>query len=321
MAPELPDHLHGTFASAGNPIFSVDVDPSGKRLVTCGQDNKIKIWSTSPILSDQAEAQGEAIFPRLLATLTDHLGAVNVARFAPLGLDARPYLGSSIAKAATIHASSPPLLASGADDKLICIYELKPGPGRAAFGTKDTPNLENWKQVALMRGHDANVTDLSWSPDARSIASSSLDNLVIIWEVRTGQRLHTLSQHHGYVKGVAWDPFNSYLATQGELDGVYIWRLDQLDKPIAHITTMLTDSPSAGFHSRLSWSPDGQTLAATNGYSAPSHVSVLIKRKDWSAELNLAGHKGPVVVARHNPRFVHPQRESRPSEVRSMSLY
>ena len=303
--------------ASGAPIYSVDVDPSGIRLVSCGQDNKIKIWSIRPILDEHAETQGEASFPRLLATLTDHLGAVNVARFAPLGLEARPYLSSSISKATAL--KTPPLLASGADDKLICVYELKPGPGRAAFGSKDSPNIENWSRVASMRGHTANVTDLSWSPDAKNIASSSLDNLVIIWEARTGQCLHTLAAHHGFVKGVAWDPFNSYLASQGETDGVYIWRLDQLDKPIAHITTYLTDSPSAALHSRLSWSPDGQTLAATGGYSAPSHISVLISRKDWSSEFNLAGHKGSVVVARHSPRFVHPHREqAHPTEVSAL---
>ena len=47
--------------AAGTPIFSVDVDASGQRLVTCGQDNKIRVWSTKAILHESAEVSGAAI--------------------------------------------------------------------------------------------------------------------------------------------------------------------------------------------------------------------------------------------------------------------
>lgn len=66
------------------------------------------------------------------------------------------------------------------------------GAGKKAFGSNDTPNNENWKQCAAMRGHQNNVVDLSWSPDGSLVASASLDNLVIIWEASSGHRLHTL---------------------------------------------------------------------------------------------------------------------------------
>ena len=43
---------------------------------------------------------------------------------------------------------------------------------------------------------------------------NSVDNTVIVWDVATGSHIAMLKQHHGFVKGVAWDPFNKYLATQ-----------------------------------------------------------------------------------------------------------
>ena len=69
-------------------------------------------------------------------------------------------------------------------------------------------------QVQALRGHDNNVVDLTWSPDGSLLASASLDNTVIIWEPASGRRVTTLTGHHGFVKGVAWDPFNVFLATQ-----------------------------------------------------------------------------------------------------------
>ncbi len=66
------------FPPLGQPIFSIDVDATGQRICTCGQDNKTRIWSTGPILNgSQEEEPGR---PRVLATLTDHFAGVNIAR-------------------------------------------------------------------------------------------------------------------------------------------------------------------------------------------------------------------------------------------------
>lgn len=181
---------------AAAPIFSIDVDAEGKRLVTCGQDNRTRIWNTRPMLSEAAERDKSTHF--LLATLTQHVLAVNVVRFSKSG-----------------H-----LLATGSDDKNICIYELRPGPGRAILGSNDPPNVENWCVLTLLRGHANNVLDLAWSPDGTRLASASVDNLVIVWDVKAGRQVQALAAHHGHVKGVAWDPFNVYLASQVWTEGV-----------------------------------------------------------------------------------------------------
>ncbi len=66
----------------------------------------------------------------------------------------------------------------------------------------------------MLRGHDNNVVDLAWSPDSTQLASASLDNLLIVWALPSGGKVATVRAHHGYVRGVAWDPFNVYLASQ-----------------------------------------------------------------------------------------------------------
>lgn len=219
----------------GCPIFSVDVHPGGDKVATCGSDNKVFIWNMQPILSHQAEVDPSV--PKLLATLSDHYGPVNVVRFSPNGQ----------------------YIASGSDDKLVCIHEQKAGPGKAAFGSKDTPNVENWKQVQALRGHENNIVDLTWSPKDGMLATASLDNKVIVWEALSGRRVALLDKHHGFVKGVAWDPFNVFLASQGELDGIIIWRVEDWTM-VTRITEPLGEPLGIAFHARLTWSPDGQVL-------------------------------------------------------------
>lgn len=38
-------------------------------------------------------------------------------------------------------------LASGSDDRLVLVYELREGRGQAAFGSSEGASVENWKQV------------------------------------------------------------------------------------------------------------------------------------------------------------------------------
>lgn len=52
----------------------------------------------------------------------------------------------------------------------------------AVFGSTEKI-LENWRCVGQLRGHTSDIIDLSWSPDETRLASCSLDNLVIIWDI------------------------------------------------------------------------------------------------------------------------------------------
>ena len=59
----------------------------------------------------------------------------------------------------------------------------------------------------------SDVADVAWSPDDRMLATCSIDNTILIWDVGLGgltevmtQPLQTLTGHNGWVKGVAWDP-------------------------------------------------------------------------------------------------------------------
>lgn len=54
-------------------IFTLAVHPDNSRLATGGLDSVVRIWSTVPILNEQAEKDDERC-PKLLSTLTSHTG-------------------------------------------------------------------------------------------------------------------------------------------------------------------------------------------------------------------------------------------------------
>ncbi|KAF9585251.1 HIR complex subunit [Lunasporangiospora selenospora] len=117
-------------------------------------------------------------------------------------------------------------LATGSDDMIVMIWQLDRSSeawGGGSFG--DSPNIENWRAVKRLAGHESDVTDVAWSPENTYLASAGLDSKIIIWDGKNFNRIMTLDQHQGFVKGLTWDPVGKYLASQSDDKSVRIWRI------------------------------------------------------------------------------------------------
>lgn len=67
-----------------------------------------------------------------------------------------------------------------------------------AIGTTLGVELRNAKTLELYRvliGHTGPVNSVAFSPDGTTLASGSHDNTIKLWEVGSGDLLHTLSSH------------------------------------------------------------------------------------------------------------------------------
>ncbi|KAG1689414.1 hypothetical protein DVH05_002215 [Phytophthora capsici] len=264
-------------------IYGVDAHPTLQLFATAGGDNTVKIWSLQA-----PQGEGIATF-ELLATLANHQQAVNCVRWAGHGR----------------------YLASGSDDQLVLLYELQAGtPAAVPFGSNARPNKQNWVRCSTLERHTMDVADVAWSPDDRMLATCSIDNTILIWDVGVGalsevmtQPLQTLTGHNGWVKGVAWDPVGKYLSSAGEDKTVRMWKVADWQESDV-VTEPFEGCASTSHFRRLSWSPDGSVLCATHAFSSKKNIAALLNRGEWTNDLKFVGHQGVVTSARFNPKLL-----------------
>lgn len=272
-------------------VYSCHVSPDGSRLATAAGDGHVRIWSTEAILNASNPAYTK---PRQLASLSHHSGTVHSVRFSGNGK----------------------YLASGADDKFVCVYRLEEGvPAHVGFGSKEEQPVENWRIYRRLTGHDNDVQDLGWSHDSSILVSVGLDSKVVVWSGSTFEKLKTLSQHQSHVKGITFDPANKYFATASDDRSIKIYRFtspppnatahDQTSNFILEtsVTTPFSTSPLTTYFRRPSWSPEGAHIAAANAVNGPVSSVAIIDRGSWQSEINLIGHEGPVEVCAFSPRL------------------
>jgi eukaryotic-like serine/threonine-protein kinase len=154
------------------------------------------------------------------------------------------------------------------------------------------------RQIVLDCGRD--VASVAWSPDGKRIAvGGNLDvravdeQLVIIWDATTGERLKYLpgSGDVRQIWALAWQPGGSLLAGGGG-PSMQLWDADtgrQLRTIRAHSHVI----------SALAWSPDGKRLASS---SWDQRIRVW-DADTWEKRLEIdAAHDGAVVSLAWSPK-------------------
>lgn len=57
------------------------------------------------------------------------------------------------------------------------------------------------------------ILDLSWNSSSTQLASGSVDNKLLVWDVERGRYNSIVTDHKGFVQGVAWDPKGQLIAS------------------------------------------------------------------------------------------------------------
>uniref|UniRef100_A0A3Q1LNX5 Chromatin assembly factor 1 subunit B n=1 Tax=Bos taurus TaxID=9913 RepID=A0A3Q1LNX5_BOVIN len=235
------------------PVYSLDFQygAAGRihRLASAGVDTAVRVWKV------EKGPDGKAIV-EFLSNLARHTKAVNVVRFSPNG----------------------EILASGGDDAVILLWKVNDNkePEQVAFQDEDEAQLnkENWTVVKTLRGHLEDVYDICWATDGNLMASASVDNTAIMWDVSKGQKISIFNEHKSYVQGVTWDPLGQYVATLS-CDRILRVYSTQKKRVAFNVSKMLSgvgaegearsyrmfhDDSMKSFFRRLSFTPDGSLL-------------------------------------------------------------
>lgn len=274
-------------------VYSCHVSPDGNRLATAAGDGHVRIWSTEAVMNS---ANPDYNKPRQLAAVSNHSGTIHTVRF----------------------SSNGKYLASGADDRVVCVYVLDPNPvSHSTFGSNEEPPVENWRVLRRLIGHDNDVQDLGWSYDSSILVSVGLDSKVVVWSGHTFEKLKTINSHQSHVKGITFDPANKYFATASDDRTIKLFRFtppapnataqDSVNNFTLETTIVapFVTSPLTTYFRRCSWSPDGNHIAAANATNGPVSSVAIINRGSWESDINLIGHEGPVEVCAFSPRMFY----------------
>lgn len=154
--------------------------------------------------------------------------------------------------------------------------------------------IENGFKVVrkLSSAHDSPINRIAWSPDNRTLASTSYDRTIKLWDLTSKTTPpRTLVGHSDRVISVAWAPDGRTLATGSGDNQIRLW----------DITTGKPFGEALLGHSRpifgLSWSPARNVLASA---STDTYVGLwdVQQRKLISA---LRGHSGGVTCVSWSP--------------------
>ena len=91
----------------------------------------------------------------------------------------------------------------------------------------------------------ANATSIVFSPDGKVLVSGSYDATIRLWDIATGEQLHTLEGHTYSITSVAVSPNGSIIAS-GSFDGTVLLWAFPLPMSVSQVLTVFADVNNDG---------------------------------------------------------------------------
>lgn len=246
-----------TLTGHGDTVNSVDFAADDKTLVTGSQDKRIRTWDVvtgRQLLNINTQKGGVVAFysPEGSSIATGHFFADEDMELWSAATQKQVCAfeyGSQSAWDMSFTKDGKQVTASGGNvikvwDARTCEelwrYEGSPEQAFAAlFSTTDklvgievlnnSRSLKLFdpisnKELAVIRGHDSDITSASLSPDGRRLVTSAEDASIKIWDVVTGQELLSIVTNAGKINSVTFSSDGEILVAAAEDATIRIWR-------------------------------------------------------------------------------------------------
>lgn len=127
-------------------------------------------------------------------------------------------------------------------------------------------DVESQVEIASLQGHTTEVERLTWSPDARQLAS--VGENVRLWDISSGGILSSIPDHISDVYCLAWSPDGKQIASGSQNGAIYLW--DSVRGKM--VTTLVPIEPR--WADCIAWSPTGHLLASAHKGFSNSQVYI-----------------------------------------------
>jgi WD40 repeat protein len=263
----------------GSPLAAVIFSPDGRYVSACS-DKLVQVWdlhSHSPMPVFRLDGHTASVVCAAFSLDGQHLasgsfdGEVKVWDFASarekttLPLGGRVYSLAFSPDGRRLAAVS----AGGPAGCVLKIWDLQtresfalPGQAISLAFSRDGRKLvgggediivwdtANWQPILTLPG--ASITSVALSSNGKLVAGASYDRSIKIWDAESGQLLFTLEGHTSEVRGLAFSPDGTRLASAGS-DATRIWDVGLGQQALAF----------KGSYSSVAFSPDRTRLAGT----------------------------------------------------------
>ena len=239
-------------------VLAVAFSPEGTILASAGMgDNAIRLWNVKNG-TEIAKLDGhDGTVTDLAFSVDGLLASASIDETIKLWdeeLEIRRFLGHQGQISTIDFSPDGRLLASGANDQLVKIWDVATG-----------------RELATLEGHEDSVFAVAFNPDSRLLASCSGDGTIRLWDVEKKQTFKIFSGHTHHIWSLDFSPDGSSLVS-GSWDGtVRIWNVMSDENEIEGSILATFDT----YVLAVAFSPDGTSIAAgllDSGSSNTIHI-------------------------------------------------